>query len=159
LIGSILYITAIISDSHIELSKSNTWALLAALLANGVFPMYCIRIILRGIRRIVGDIKGLMLVVFLSLYSHFVYPKLSPAFGGGKRQKLSLIAKADQIEILNSIGFQLAPDDRKIGPLELIFEASDYYVVAPPEGFTTENKVKAIRIRKDTIDLALYFQE
>ena len=98
----------------------------------------------------------IILLVMLSAYTKYVFPALSPVFGGGKKQKAEFIIKADQVETVNLLGFQV--NNRSIGPLEVIFEGADFFAVAPPEG-VAKNNVKAIRIRRDIVDAALYLSD
>jgi len=54
--------------------------------------------------------------------------------------------------------FRKNSDSPHFGPLEVVFETPDFFLIAPPPGFNN-NKVKALRIRKDVIDAALYVDE
>jgi hypothetical protein len=78
--------------------------------------------------------------------------------GGGKKQKVEFVIKYDQMSAISAVGLQVAPESRKLGPLEVIFEASDFFLIAPPQDFNNKS-VKAIRIRKDAIDAALYLSD
>lgn len=91
-------------------------------------------------------------------YANWVYPHLLPQYGGGQKQRVAFIAKAEQTTVLNSLGFKLSPDDRKSTQMEMIFETSDYYVVVPPGGSNSMQEVKAIRIRKDLMDATYYLE-
>jgi hypothetical protein len=79
----------------------------------------------------------------------------SPTYGGGKPQKAEFLIKADQINTVKAIGFQPSGDTQKVGPLEVVFEASDFFLIIPPQGFSNE-KVKAIRLNKHLIDATFY---
>jgi hypothetical protein len=98
-----------------------------------------------------------LLVVVLGAYSGAVFPRISPTFGGGKPQKAEFLIKADRIDTVKAIGFQLSEGTPKVGPLEVVFEASDFFLIIPPQGFTND-KIKAIRLNKDLIDAAFYLK-
>lgn len=97
---------------------------------------------------------AILLIVGLSSYAAIAFPKISPIFGGGKPQKAEFLIKADSLGTVKAIGLQL-PDSGKVGPLEVVFEASDFFLIIPPQGFANDN-VKAIRLNKDLIDAAFY---
>lgn len=104
------------------------------------------------------DISLSVAVLFfmLSLYANFVFPKISPVYAGGKKQKMEFIVKPDRIDSINSIGLKAGTDNRLIGPVDVIFESADYFLIAPPFEFSNK-KVKAIRINKDLISGSLFF--
>jgi hypothetical protein len=97
----------------------------------------------------------MLFVVALGLYANYVFPELSPAYGGGKKQLIEFIIKADQKETIKTIGIETSNDDRRFGPVEALFESPDFILILPQKGFKNEN-VKAIRINKNLID-ASYF--
>ena len=49
-------------------------------------------------------------LVMLSLYTKHVFPELSSAFGGGKKQKVEFVVKAEQLETAKAIGLKVEPD-------------------------------------------------
>jgi hypothetical protein len=90
----------------------------------------------------------------LRMYATSVYPTLSPAFGGGKARRVALVIKADQLEAAEASGLKFS-HGRTTEPVELIFEAPDFFLIRPPDGFA-DLKVKAVRLRKDVMDAAFY---
>jgi hypothetical protein len=96
-----------------------------------------------------------MLFLGLSSYAATAFPRISPVFGGGKPQKAEFLIKTDRVDTVKAVGLQLLPDSRKIGPLDVVFEASDFFLIIPPQGFGNDN-VKAIRLNKELIDAAFY---
>lgn len=102
--------------------------------------------------------NGLLLIGALSFYSKYAYPEFSPAFGGGRKQKVEFIIKADQISTMAALGLQVASDSRSTGTVEVIFEAPDFFAITPPQDFGNK-QVKAIRIKKDIVDAALYLKD
>jgi hypothetical protein len=60
------------------------------------------------------------------------------------------------MDTINLFGLPITPDSRTVGPVEVIFEASDYFLLIPPQEFMKEHKVKSIRIRKTMVDGAFY---
>ena len=66
-------------------------------------------------------------------YALLVFPKFSSALGGGQQQKVEFVVNVDHIATVNSIGLQVSPELRRVGPLEVIFESSDFFVLAPPK--------------------------
>lgn len=97
----------------------------------------------------------IVIIVALSVYANSVFSKLSPTFGGGKPQNVEFLIKTDERETVKAIGFQLAEDSRTIGPLEVVFEAPEFFLISPPAGLNNE-RVRAIRLNKDLIDAAFY---
>ena len=95
-----------------------------------------------------------LVLVVLSLYSIYVFPYLLPEYGGGKSQRAEFILKDDGRETARALGFVFLPESRNIGPQEVIFEATDFFLLAPPPGHG--DNVKAIRIRKDMVDAVFY---
>ncbi len=98
-----------------------------------------------------------LLVVILGIYSNSVFPKISATFGGGKPQKAQFLIKTDRMETVKTMGLELQGDTPRVGPLEVVFEASDFFLIIPPQGFTND-KIKAIRLNKDLIDAAFYLK-
>jgi hypothetical protein len=96
-----------------------------------------------------------LLVVGLSTYAGYAFPRISPTFGGGKPQRAEFLIKKDRIDTVKSIGLQVPAEGLKVGPLEVVFEASDFFLIKPPQGFANVD-VKAIRLNKDLIDAAFY---
>jgi len=90
----------------------------------------------------------------LKMYATSVYPTLSPAFGGGKARRVALVIKADQLEAAEASGLKLS-HGRTTEPVEVIFEAPDFFLIRPPVGLANL-KVKAVRLRKDLMDAAFY---
>jgi hypothetical protein len=97
----------------------------------------------------------IVFVLALGLYATYVFPELSPAYGGGKKQLAEFVIKADQKETIKTIGIETSNDDRRFGPVEVLFESPDFILIFPPKGFKNEN-VKAIRINKSLIDASYY---
>lgn len=97
-------------------------------------------------------------VIALSMYTYGVFPKLSQAFGGGSPKAAIFIIKPDQTETISAIGIQSLLENRKVGPVEVIFEASDFFLVNPPRDFAN-SKVRAIRVNKDLIQATLYIND
>lgn len=97
---------------------------------------------------------AILLISGLSSYAAIAFPRISPIYGGGKPQKAEFLIKPDRLDTVKAIGLQL-PDNRKVGPLQVVFEASDFFLIIPPQGFSNDN-VKAIRLNKELIDAAFY---
>lgn len=96
------------------------------------------------------------LITLLGAYATWAFPKFLPALGGGKLQKVESLAKGDQINSFLSLGLNVSPKDRKVGPLELIFESTDSLTVEPPKIANPDGRIKVIRIKKDLIDAVIY---
>ena len=109
--------------------------------------------LLFGMHRIV------LIIGCISTYALLVFPKFSSALGGGRQQRVEFVVSIDHIATVNSIGLQVSPELRRVGPLEVIFESSDFFVLAPPKERQSGEKIKAIRIKKNLIDAALYLGE
>lgn len=93
------------------------------------------------------------LVVAVSFYSKYVFTMISPVYGGGKMQKVEFIVKNDKASFFNIAKINLK-DNKKAGPVDVIFEASDFYVVMINKN---SSGIKSIRINKDLIDGAMYY--
>jgi hypothetical protein len=111
----------------------------------------------QGFIPILDSFTGVLFIILaLSLYAKFVYPKMSSIYGGGRRQKVLLVAKAEQLTFLGNVGMQPSSDDHKIGPFEVIYEASDYFIISVPESMKGQEHIKSIKLKKDMFDLTLY---
>jgi hypothetical protein len=97
----------------------------------------------------------LLIIIGLAGYSYNAFPKISGTFGGGKPQKTEFLIKTNCVDTVSAIGFQVLPDSRKTAPMEVVFEASDFFLIKTPDGFA-DNEVKAIRVNKDLIDATFY---
>jgi|SRR5882724_2310945 len=101
--------------------------------------------------------SALIFVTFMiGVYAKFAFPSLSSAHGGGERHKVSLVISSEEIEPLKNMGFQISPENRTTGPVELIFEGSDSLIILPPDSST---KAKAIRVKKEFVDTILYLSD
>jgi hypothetical protein len=69
---------------------------------------------------------------------------------------VSLVISSEEIEPLKNMGFQISPENRTTGPVELIFEGSDSLIILPPDSST---KAKAIRVKKEFVDTILYLSD
>jgi len=98
----------------------------------------------------------IVLLLLLSIYALYAFPKFSPAIGGGQKQVVEFISKADQRETIINLGFPVLHGSQRFGPVEVIFETSDFLTLSPPKEFSSEGKAKAIRIRKDLIEAVIY---
>jgi hypothetical protein len=87
----------------------------------------------------------------LSLYADRAYPLLSRALGGGRPQVVRLIIAEKSVWAAVAVGLPLDQATRTSGPLEVILEASDFFLIAPPPGFPDPN-MKSLRLRKDMVD-------
>jgi hypothetical protein len=87
-----------------------------------------------------------------------VFPNVSSVYGGGKIQTADFIVKADQLETVKVLGLNVNENGRMMGPLAVILESPDYFLIKPPEGYA-DKQVKAIRLKKDAVDAALYLDE
>jgi hypothetical protein len=99
----------------------------------------------------------LIFVVFLGTYAQLVYPAVSPTFGGGKQLTVSLVFKAEQVPLMRSLGFTVS-QERVTTPLMLILETPDFLLLAPPTQNDRSFDLKAIKIRRDTVDTILYLE-
>src|SRR5262249_31764145 len=87
----------------------------------------------------------------LYAYAMGAFPTLSPAIGGGKKQKVEFILRASEAVNLEGAGFTVDSQSRMTQPLDLIFEMSDAFIIALGESHP--KKTKAVRIRKDAVDV------
>lgn len=90
----------------------------------------------------------------IAWFALFTYPKLNPAFGGGKKQVVEFIVKQDSIPAFTNFGLKLQENSVKSEPLEIVFEDSDYFYLLPPNN--ADNSNSAIRIKKDLLDGTIY---
>ena len=98
---------------------------------------------------------GLFLTV-LSLYSSYVYPSFSPAFGGGKAKSAEFIAKSSSVATLTNIGIPVEPNTRRSTRVQVIFEASDFFLIEAPTDLRERDRVQSIRLDKNLIEAVLY---
>jgi hypothetical protein len=87
----------------------------------------------------------------VTTYAIFLFPRLNPALGGGDRQQVELVVKADKTAVAQRIPVKLSKDGR-LGPLPLLVQDNDSFTVL--EG--TGNTSYALRISKDLVDAVIY---
>jgi hypothetical protein len=108
-------------------------------------------------RDAVDTLVGIILVLAsLTGYASSVYPNLSPVYGGGKPQKIILVAKPDQVTQLKNLGINVNSENRQIGPLEIIYESGDYLILSTPEEIKERKNIQSIRLKKDMFDAILH---
>jgi hypothetical protein len=91
------------------------------------------------------------------MYALGVFPKYSWSIGGGKLQRVQLLPRTDKANNFQAVGLDIDPQTRRTKPFELIFETPDALVVIPPNDVASQsNNTKAIRMRKDSIDMVFY---
>ena len=71
-------------------------------------------------------------------------------------QKMEFVFKSPELESIKSMGIPIEEGTFRTPPLEVIYEAPEFFLITPPEGFDTKNVIKAIRIRKESIDSVYY---
>jgi hypothetical protein len=98
----------------------------------------------------------IVIIGILSGYSKLVYPIMSSVYGGGNHQSIMTVIKTEQVDMLNNVGFKVSSGDRKLGPLEVIYEASDYFIICVPESMKGLERIKSIKLKKDMFDLVIY---
>src|SRR5205807_7825054 len=98
---------------------------------------------------------GLFLAV-LSLYSAYVFPSFSPAFGGGKTKSAEFIVKSESISTFAGMGIPVDPDTRRSIAVQVVFEGSDFFLIAVPSGLRKAERVKSIRLDKSLVEAVLY---
>jgi hypothetical protein len=91
-----------------------------------------------------------------SLYANLVFPKLTSAYGGGKKQIIQFLVNAEFIPEIKNIGLRINDETKKSEKLELILETDDAYFISPPIENSDGQHIKAIRINKDEIDVVLF---
>lgn len=171
-LSALVYVLFIVSDSELGFrspsQRLNTLLVLAILAFTAWVILDLIRIIQMianlahrdsegstNVMRAVGIPVLLQIAALLpaiSAYALFAFPRLPSALGGGQRQLITFVPKPEQQEALMRLGLPASSGGSKIGPLEIIFEASDFIAVLPPKELDPKKEAKAIRIRKDMID-------
>ncbi|MGA2146594.1 MAG: hypothetical protein ABSH49_16700 [Bryobacteraceae bacterium] len=99
-------------------------------------------------------------MLFLSLtpiYALYLYPLLSPTFGGGKELDICMVIRSEQVGVIRALGFNVI-DERVTTPVKLILETPDFLLVLPPTQKGSGRKFRAIRIRRDLVDSVLYVE-
>jgi hypothetical protein len=91
----------------------------------------------------------------LWLYSLYVYPYLSPTFGGGRPQEISMVVKPEEVVMIRALGFTVG-DNRVTTPVTMIVETPDFLLLKPTNG--KNPNVRAIKIRRDFVDSVLYLE-
>lgn len=94
----------------------------------------------------------------LTLYAHFLFPYISATYGGGKPQQASLMIKGERIEVVKSLGLNVEEGKRMVGPVKILLEAPEYFLINPPDGYENK-KIVAVRLDKEMVEAALYFTE
>lgn len=146
-VGSLSFALGIFSDDQLQLHTRGFWIVTGVLAMNIVV----ISLLVFGVKERFGTVESsntdrtsrmaamfdvLYIVVFalvgLSLYSKHVFPRLSPVFGGGKRQQIQFVIKPDQLDATKSLGIPLLENSNTTPTLEMAFEAADFFLIAPP---------------------------
>lgn len=96
------------------------------------------------------------LLVLIGFYATFVYPDLSPVYGGGYRDPVVLVPTSRGSEVGASVGLPILPD-KTIGPVELLTESDKELIVVRTGGgfFSPPN---AVRLSRDLIDAIAVFK-
>ena len=96
----------------------------------------------------------LYLIIWLTLYANYVYPNISPAMGGGHRDKVLVAPTQAGIVIFRNIGFPFSSDSLSVGPIEILTESQDEIVLLLPDGSLKHESyhVSAIRVKKTLIN-------
>jgi hypothetical protein len=167
------YILKKVSVEKISYREASTWAIYGNLLSTALVLMWIRYDLRHSIRRFIfnkidneqqpvtGHVIGvfdrtILILGLITTYALYTFPKLSPAFGGGKQQKAELIAKLDKLPILTNLGLPVQQEGQKLEPVEIIFEDADFFYVLPLQNTGDSPSPKALRIRKDMIDGAVY---
>lgn len=98
---------------------------------------------------------GLFLAV-LSLYSAYVFPSFSQTFGGGKTKSAEFIVKSESISTFAGMGIPVDPGTRRSIVVQVVFEGSDFFLIAVPSGLQKAERVKSIRLDKSLVEAILY---
>ena len=157
----------------IDYKNKDTWLTIAALTMNAFSYLIFVWITkknydwLQFTKTTASDLirSGSLSIIFmnsvfilsgLSFYALVAYPRLRAEYGGGKKQKIVLVSKLDQIPTFTLLGFGIGDDGRKVEPVELIFEASDFIIVTLPKSIDPKSGIRSIRIKKDMADAVFY---
>lgn len=103
----------------------------------------------------VGGIVSLSVVLALALFFHVgwfaraVYPRIPEQFGGGRPQAATLVIDPALRVDLEELGLGFRDGSEAITDVAVLFEGSDYLLVAAPRGLTIRvdnDRVLAIRV-------------
>jgi hypothetical protein len=97
---------------------------------------------------------GLLFCFFVMVrgYAHDVFPLISPTFGGGQLRAIEIIAKPDQVPMLEALGFSMR-DHNTTQPLSLVTENDDFLLLMLPRG---GRPGEALRVKKSSIEAVRY---
>jgi len=99
----------------------------------------------------------LYFAMWLTLYAYYVYPNVSPAVGGGYRDKVLLAPTKMGKAVFRTMGLPFAADSMIVGPIEILTESQDEVVLLPPSDLWEYESysIRAIRVKKTMIDATI----
>lgn len=91
----------------------------------------------------------------LGAYATFVYPHLSPAFGGGKLHQAHIVIRQSDRSAFDAIKEFSIDKSGLLCPVEIVSESDQYFVVALPSRQIVDLSHHSLMIKKDLVELVL----
>lgn len=101
-----------------------------------------------AVDRLLGQVA--FLLIYLGMYSNFMYPYISPAFGGGHKSPVMLHPTLRGVEISKALSLPMHNNPEIVGPIEILTESEKELVVLIPD--TLSGKQQAVRLNKELFD-------
>jgi hypothetical protein len=92
----------------------------------------------------------------LSLYATLVYPRLSPAVGGGRLHEAQIIIRQDRRSLFDNMADFRIDKSGKLGPVRIVSESDQSLIVTAPEKPWWEVRPPSLLLKKDLIELVIY---
>jgi hypothetical protein len=92
----------------------------------------------------------------LSLYSTFVYPRLSPAVGGGKLHEAEIVIRQDKRPLFDGLMEFRVNKDGKLGPVAVVAESEQSFIVTASDTSFWKLPRRSLHLKKDLVDLVIY---
>jgi len=104
--------------------------------------------VVRAVSGLIAKGPLVSIVIHVSVYAHFIYPSLLPAFGGGHRDPLLLVVTQEGAEAAQHLVLPISKDNRLVGPVEPLWESGDELVLLVKTGQGRAAKANAVRFRR-----------
>ena len=166
----------LVTVGRLDIFRWEVWVLLTIMLVGYLSVDYALEIARDGWRSALPDLpvssEGMALrsmffvvsqcvaaVVFsIAAYAFLAYPEVPQVLGGGKRQNMVLRCAPTAFASCKALPVPHASDGSSVGPVQLLFESSNDYVVVKP-GADLWAFTSAARLRRELFDATVTLEK
>jgi len=91
---------------------------------------------------------ALAIFVAVVIHAFVIYPNVSPAFGGGRHEPVSVYVKPDVAKLLREMKFTADASDSNLFAAEVIFEDDEYVALVASDAAPSRT---AVRLKRDQV--------